>query len=69
MPGVVGEGIWHHPDPLSSGPGPAELKEDRGAQKSLTQPRSQAPFFIKTHSILFHSLKSHSKIGKETPRE
>ena len=53
MPAVEVEGIWHHQDPLSSGPSPVETENDHRAQKSLTQARSQAPFFIKTRISFF----------------
>lgn len=49
------------------GPSPVVAENGHWAQKNRTQP-SQAPFFIKTHSLIFHSLKSHSKIGKGTPQ-
>lgn len=62
-----GEGDLVPPRPSPSGPSPAEAEKQSPGTKSLRQP-NQAPFFIKTHSLIFHSLKSHSKIGKETPR-
>lgn len=67
MPAVATEGTQCHQDPLPSGPGPVIAENGHWAQKNRTQP-SQAPFFIKTHSLVFHSLKSHSKIGKGMPR-
>ena len=66
MPAVAAEGTWHHQYPLSSGPSPAVAENGHWAQKNRTR-SSQAPFFIKTHSLIFHSLKSHSKIGKGAP--
>lgn len=66
MPAVAAEGTWPHQYPLPSGPSPAAAENGHWAQKNRTR-SSQAPFFIKTHSLIFHSLKSHSKIGKGAP--
>lgn len=55
MPAVAVEGTRCHQDPLPSGPSPVAAENGHRAQKSPTQSRSQAPFFIKTHSLIFHS--------------
>lgn len=40
-------GAWHQQNPLPLGPSPMAARDGHWAQKSLTRPRSQAPFFYK----------------------
>lgn len=54
--------------PPFSGPRQTLTEKWSPGTKSLRQQAVRHHFFIKTHSLIFHSLKSHSKIGKETPR-